>query len=205
MTRATSYLILPLDTPDNRPVRLLTIALALSLLFPSVALAAPIVALDVRPEVHGVQSSLNVGPGQTFSVDLVLIGLDAATPLQGFQVELALGGGVLTALDVLDGGFLEPPIAELRREIAPTSIRFAEISLGPASTDSFAVLARYVIRADELGNGSLSLPLVLLSGPFGAVVQPEDIRGAEITVPEPLVGVLLAALCALLPICRARP
>src|SRR5688572_14934091 len=99
-------------------------ALWLLLLLSDVASAATTLAIDADPTLPGVQSTRQVALGTTFEVDLYVADV---TALQGFQVELELTGGVVLPLDVVDGGFLEPTVFTVQKEIEATAVRFAEL------------------------------------------------------------------------------
>jgi len=168
----------------------------LLLVAPAAAVAAPNLALDADTTLAGVQSTRGVVEGDVFEVDLYVSGVTAASPLQSFQIELGIDGGGIAALDALEGSFLDAPVFTLEEVVTATSVRFTQLSADPTGASGEGVLARFRFQATAPGAASLSLPIALLSAPFGAPIAVGQIQGASIAVapiPEP-TGALLFAL-----------
>ncbi|HXK22641.1 MAG TPA: hypothetical protein VMS55_08200 [Myxococcota bacterium] len=176
-------------------MKLRLVAAGLFLAVPAISPAAPIVAIDADPTVAGVQASRTVAAGSAFEVDLVVSDVSAASPVQSFQIELGVSSGAVTALDALDGAFLEAPVLTLQEIVTPSSVQFAQISADPSGASGSGVLARFLFDATAPGDAALTLPTLLLSAPFGVPIFVGEIRGANVAVaavPEPTGALLFA-------------
>lgn len=171
------------------------VAAGLLLAVPASAPAAPILAIDADPTQAGIQASRTVTVGMPFEVDLVVADVSASSPVQGFQIELDISSGAVTALDALGGSFLEAPVFTLQEILTASSVRFAQISADPSGASGGGVLARFLFEASAPGEAALSLPTALLSAPFGTPIFVGELRGADVTVaavPEPTGALLFA-------------
>jgi hypothetical protein len=108
--------------------------------------AAPIVAVDTDPGTPGIQSSSELFGVASFSVDIVISGVDAGAPLNGFEFDVHFDPSLLLAVSVLDGGFLLDPIFVVQNDIGSMSVEFAEVTLLPAGASGSGVLATIVFE-----------------------------------------------------------
>jgi hypothetical protein len=175
---------------------------------PRPAAAAALLAVDVDPGTPGVQGSLALAPGESFGVDILISGLDAATSLHGFEFDLDFAPSVLSATSVVDGGFLLAPVFAIETDLAAPDVNFAEVTLGAGGAVGSGVLARLVFQTLGEGTSALTLGDVILShvvrpgvveaipieGITNASVRVEAAGGA--VVPEP-TGALLFSVGSL--------
>ena len=66
--------------------------------FATSAAALPIVSVDTDPGAAGVDASRIVAPGSTFFVDIVVSGVEAASPLNAFEFDLFFDPSAVTAV-----------------------------------------------------------------------------------------------------------
>jgi hypothetical protein len=160
-----------------------------------VAEASPIVSVDTDPGTSGIQSASDLTGLTSFSVDIVISDVDAAAPLNGFEFDLDFDPTLLTAVSVIDGGFLPSPIFEIQNSIGAMSVEFAEVSLLGSSSASSGILATISFDVIAGGISLLDLNDVLLSAPFGvpivtAAVVDGSVRVGESPIPEPSAALL---------------
>jgi hypothetical protein len=166
--------------------------------FATSASALPIVSVDADTTLAGVDSSRTVMGGSTFSVDIVISGVDAGSPLNGFEFDLFFDPSVLTATSVVDGGFLLAPVFQVQNSVGVMSIEFAEVTLLPDGASGSGVLATIVFEAALAGNSALDLQNLLLAAPFGVPIETDGIADGSISIagsnpiPEPSSGLLFA-------------
>lgn len=175
--------------------RMLTAALVAvsALLFVSAAAQAlPIVSVDADPNTAGIQSTINIQNGDSFDVDIVISGVDAASPLNGFEFDLFFDPVRLAATGVVDGGFLSAPVISIQNVIGAMSVEFAEVSLGAIGASGSGTLATISFVAQGAGDSLLDLQNVLLSAPFGVQIAGAVNDGSVGVVPEPTGAMLFA-------------
>ncbi len=150
---------------------------ALMLAGPSHAVA--IVSVDMDPSSPGVQSTRTVQQGDMFDVDIFIEGV---TNLSAFEFDLSFNGSVLTANDVVDGGFLADPVFVVEKVIGASAIMFAESTLGLNTASGDGALATASFTADAAGMTTLDLSNVALSAPFGVSIEVGSVDDGELTV-----------------------
>lgn len=150
----------------------------------STVLASPVVSVDVDPSTAGIQSVLDVQNGDSFFVDIVISGVEASEPLNGFQFNLGFDPAVLTAISITDGGFLLEPVFPVFESIdnGAGDVLFALVTLGPVGASGDGILASLGFSASAAGTSILDLNNVLLSAPFGAPVQVEQVDDGNVNV-----------------------
>lgn len=170
------------------------LAAALSISLLSVpAQALPIVSVDVDPGTPGIQSTRNVAPLSSFSVDIVVEGIEPLTPLNGFVFTLDFNSAAVGATGVADGGFLLPPAFSPQNDINPNSVTFAEATLGIGAVSGGGILATVTFDAVAVGFSFLNLNNVILTGPPLVFPIPGDIillqttNDGSVTVGDPQV------------------
>jgi len=175
------------------------------------AQAAPIVAVDTDPGTPGVQSSSDLFDIASFSVDIVISGVEASAPLQGFEFDLDFDPVLLVAVSVVDGGFLLAPTFVVQNDIGVMSVEFAELTLLPAGASGSGVLA--TIGFDVIGDGTSALDLndVVLAAPFGVPIATAGIFDGAVSVgknpiPEPTADLLFGVglICVAFDLSRRR-
>lgn len=155
--------------------------------------AVPLLSIDADPATPGIQSSHTVAVGALVGVDLVVSGLEAVSPLQAFELDLAFDASLLTALSATPGDFLLPVLFVGRNEIGPASIGLTVASLGGGAAGG-GVIAHLQFQVTAEGLAFLTLQNVLLSAPFGEAIPGTLLAGAALrAVPEPGTAALLAA------------
>ena len=109
----------------------------------SSAFGVPTVSIDVDPFSSGVQDTLEVSAGNTFSVDVLIADVDVSTPINGFQFNLSFDAVVLTAVLATYGGFLLDPVYDLPPVIDNSvgNISFLSATLAPTGAVGDGVLA----------------------------------------------------------------
>jgi hypothetical protein len=154
------------------------------------------VSVDADPTTAGIQSMFTVSQGNSFNVDVVVTGVEAAALLNAFEFALDFEGSALTAASVASGGFLLPPTLPFST-IGSSSVAFAEATLLANGALGDGVLASISFNAIAPGFSLLDLKNVILSEPFGIFISTGGITDAEITVveaPVPSPGVLALVL-----------
>jgi hypothetical protein len=94
--------------------------------------ALPIVAIDLDPAAPGIQSTATLAIGATLEAHLVVLGVEAAAPLNAFELDVEFDGAVLAAL-LADsvGSFLVAPVSEFQNTIGAGAVGLAALTLGP--------------------------------------------------------------------------
>ena len=156
---------------------------AAALLSLSVA-SAPIVSLDADPGTAGVQNSIIVAPNSTFAVDIVVSGVEVAQPLQGFEFDLGFDSAVMTALSVVEGGFLQGPFGTsvVENDVIVPDVNFAVTALGTSTTVGDGVLATVSFLSSGSGNALLDLSNVILSAFPSTAIQLASVNDGRVTV-----------------------
>lgn len=184
---------------------------------PRTAWSAPLLGVDLDPATPGVQSSIELAPGASFDVDIVISGVDAASSLSGFELDLDFTSSVVLATSVADGGFLLATVLTVQSDLAAPDVEFAEVTLGLGGATGSGVLARVAFQAVGIGTSALSLSDVILTH----VVRPGVVEAVSIgglssasvrvvapgsaAVPEPAGALLFATGTAFVAAALRRP
>lgn len=164
-----------------------------------IALAIPVLSLDLDTTIDGIQSSRSVSAGERFDVDIVISEVEFPDSITGFELRLRSDETVLRAIATNAGGFLPDPTIDLALPDEP-GVELASLSLQPVGSTGEGVLGTVTFAA--IGPG-LSTPLtledVILTAPFGVpvpfVLEPGLVSVAAI--PEPGAALLFGAgLCS---------
>lgn len=121
-------------------------------------------------------------------------GVSAADPVQSFDLQLQFDPTALNALSVSGGGFLLEPVITFEEVLGVSTVDFAQLSLG-AGASGDGVLASITFEALAEGESALTLPSVIVAGPFGVPIALAEIRGARVAttaIPEPGAALLFA-------------
>jgi len=187
------------------------------MLWGTTAWALPIVSVDTDPGTAGIQSSLSVDAGTSFTVDIVVSGL--TDTLTAFDFDVDFDSAVLTATSVTDGGFftgggtlgLVNPEANLAAPDVNFALAalFAPFTLPNNNMGTALASITFMVDAGAAGGTMTALTLndVNLFGvppPFGQPpLLPQDELGSpasgsvtingqgQTTVPEPSTMLLL--------------
>ena len=187
-------------------IRIARIALvALVLMLAPAAFAIPTLSLS-NPAM--------VDDGTSFSVDILISGVDVSSPLNAFELDLVFDGSILTATSVIDGGFLLAPVFVVQNTVGAVSVEFAEVTLLPFGASGAGTLATVGFDAILPGVSVLDLQNVILAAPFGVPITPAAIDDGSVTVvaagpgPMPVIpepsGLLLSAVGFLIVSARVR-
>lgn len=155
---------------------------------PGRAAALPVLALDLDPAAPGVQATRSAAVGSTVDVEVLVLGLDATTPLEAFQIALDFDPLRLAA------AALSAPVGwrYVASDLTPPQASYASVSLtGPRTTDTSLA----VFTFDVLAPGTAELALSgLLSDPDGEALVLGDgsTQGQISAVPEPSAALLAA-------------
>lgn len=165
----------------------------------SVAWAVPIVSIDLDPDTAGIQSVRSVIPPTSFSVDVVISGVDVLETLNAFELDVAFDPAILDPTSVVSGGFLLAPVFTVQMVLGALEVEFAEVTLLPFGASGSGVLATIGFDVIGVGTSVLDLNDVILSAPFGVEITPVTLNDGELNaIPEPatilLFGTGLAAL-----------
>lgn len=145
------------------------------------AIAAPVVSVDVDPFTPGVQSDIQLLVGMPLTVDIVISGVDPASPLNAFAFDLDFPPLLLNPTGGVGGGFLLPTVLPIESELTAPDVNFAESTLGPLGAVGSGILATISFDTFGVGTGTLDLNDVLLSAPFGVPIVPISINDAMVT------------------------
>jgi hypothetical protein len=155
--------------------------------------ALPVVSVDLNPEVEGIQSTLQVVPGASFSVSVEIQDVPDETPLNGFQLDLEFDPSALTARSVVAGSFLQEPLFLVPgNNVNPPDVNFAAATVAPIGSTGAGSLAIMSFLAQGEGVSELVLSDVVLSGVLGTAITAARLENATVTViPELSSGSLL--------------
>jgi hypothetical protein len=160
--------------------------------------------VDLDPLAAGVQSTRSVALDAVLTVHVVIAGVDAGSPLNGFELDLGVDPTRLAALGASLGDFLPLPRLLIESDVTPPDVNVAAVSIGPVGGAGDGVLAVVTLRADAPGAALLALDDVVLSAPFGVPIGVGALQAATLTVvPEAGSAACLALGAALLG-CRRR-
>ena len=123
------------------------VILLVFLLLPLSAEAGPIVSVDMDPSTPGVQSTLTVTDGTSFTVDAFILGVEAAALLNAFEFDLSFDSSLLNATSVFGGGFLVAPASTVESDLLSPDVNFAAVTLGFAGALGSGILANITFIA----------------------------------------------------------
>ncbi|MDJ0785389.1 MAG: hypothetical protein QNK05_01195 [Myxococcota bacterium] len=173
---------------------------AFFLLGASVASAVPLVSVDLDPATAGVQSSRDIGVGETVDVAITISGVEPGAPLNAFELDLLFDPSVAGATLAAGGGFLVPPTSQVELDLTAPDVNYAETTIGAAAASGAGVLVTVSFQGVAPGATALTLANVLLAAPFGQPISPVDLASGSLRViasaPEPgfAAGLLLPLL-----------
>lgn len=192
---------------------LFTAALGLLLAATSASQAAPILSVDMDPTIAGLQSTRTVVQGDMFDVDIIIDGVEAAAPLNAFQLTLSGDMSLISANSVVLGSFLLAPSITVINSVVGASATIGGATLLPAGATGDGILATVSFTADAIGITSLELSSVTLSAPFGVPIGVEGLVSGRLTIesdpsllsaPPALSVILLGGLATLVGARRRR-
>ena len=154
----------------SHPIKVTAIALLAALSWSKAGIAAPIVSVDMDPTTAGVQSSLTVQQGDTFSIDIFISGVEPTLPLNGFQLMLTDGSALATAESRTLGSFIPAPPVTIAPPIelpftAGSDVLIGGTAIGFVGNSGSGVLATVDFVANAAGTTSLALSSVSLTSP----------------------------------------
>ena len=152
------------------------------------ARAITIVSIDTDPSTPGVQPDLEVAVGTSFTVDVVVTGVDA---IAGFEFDMDFDPAILNATSVVSGGFLLSSFpGVIESDVAPPDVNFTELQLGSETSGEDGILATITFDAIGFGTSPLDLNDVILA--FAGVNITDAVNDGTINaVPEPTTLLLL--------------
>jgi len=176
--------------------RIPALLIALSIIFTAVtATALTTVSVDTDPGTSGIQTVLDIVVGDTFTIDVVI---EDVANLHGFAFDLDFDPAVLSAVSVVDGGFLGGFLFEFTNDVYPPDVNFAETLLPqlPSVSGNWGVLASITFDAIGFGTSRLHLNDLLLADRDGQQITVGTINNgsanvASAPVPEPSTMLLL--------------
>lgn len=158
------------------------------------ALAAPVLAIDLDPGTPAVESSADLALGGSLTLAITIANVDAAAPLNAFELDLDFDPAILAATAASVGGFLALPNDVAEADLAAPDVNLLYYTLGPGASSGSGVLAFVTFEGVSPGTSALSLSDVILSAPFGVDIPVGGLNAASIrVVPEP-ESALLGAL-----------
>ena len=156
--------------------------------------AVPVVSVDTDPATPDVQSDFDIAIGNPLTIDVVISGVDVGLPLNAFEFDLDFDPSILTAISVIDGGFLLAPVFEIQNIIGAMKVEFAEQTLFLTGAIGAGTLATITFDTIGLGTSPLDLNDVILSAPFGVPINVGAINDGSVNVvPEPSSLLLLGS------------
>lgn len=159
---------------------------AMAILWTAAAQAAPILEIDTDPGAPGVQADSEFGLPVAFTVDILVSGVEPASPLNAFEFDLFFDPLLLTPTAVIGGGFLMAPTLVIQQSLGALAVEFAEATLGSGGAVGDGVIASVTFAAIAPGVSVLGLDAVVLSAPFGVPIAVGGLADATVTVvPEP--------------------
>ena len=176
------------STPKEFEVKLLkSIGLIAAGLLSLSLQAAPIVFVDTDPGTAGIQSSIIIAPNTTFSVDIVVQGVEASQPLQAFEFDLGFDSALMTALSVVEGGFLLGPFGTTISEqnVTPPDVNFTVGAIGVSTSFGDGVLATIQFLADGVGVGTLGLSNVILAAFPSTPIPLDGVNSGSVVIQQP--------------------
>ena len=168
------------------------------LLLSATAHAIPFVTIDVDPGTPGIQSRRNVASGDSFSVDVLVTGVDARHPVFAFAFRLR-NDSIIEATGATKGHFL--PIGgptDFAASADPDGVFVVDTLLGPASgVSGSGILASVTYNAVGRGTTPVRFEFVELAGFLPGVPDPEPIpvRFASVPVPSTMLLLGLGLAC----------
>jgi len=137
-------------------------AIILSMLLNAAPLLAADVFIDMDPLAPGIQSELRVVRGSTFTVDVIVTGVDETLPVDVYQLNLEFDPRVLRVVTVTSGGFLSDGFV-IQPDITPSEVNWAEGVIGNPGASGDGILITITFEAVHRGTSSLRLPDVILA------------------------------------------
>jgi|GEM_PF-3288631 len=136
--------------------------------------------------------------GETFTVDVLISGIEATQPLNAFEFDIDYDPAILTAISIADAGFLPSPLGlpplVVESDINPPDVNYALATIGWGGGVGSGTLAAIVFQGIALGTSGLDLNDVILSAPGGVQITPISIEdGSASVVPEPATLFLLSS------------
>jgi hypothetical protein len=112
--------------------------------------------LQKTPEQLSALESPGRTYGSSFMVDVVVIGVDPARPVDVYQFALAFDPHILRAVSVVSFGFLPGGIV-LQSDVTPHDVKWAAGVLGAPGISGDGILATITFEANANGTSRLSL------------------------------------------------
>lgn len=165
-------------------------AVVLSMMFVSSIYALPLIGIDTDPLTAGRQTTLDVPIGDTFTVDIVVEGVEATTPLAGFQFDIAFDSALLDSLSVASADALPAPVVS--SSTLDPEVTFVETSLSFFGPFPFGdlVLASVTFQGIGMGTALLDLNDTQLSDPLGAGISRVASDASATVTPLPSTALL---------------
>ncbi len=186
----------------------LSIIVGLTLMFNVVTtFASPIVSVDMDINTNGIQSTLDVNKGDSFTVGVLVLGIidtiDSHDGLQGFEFDVDFVPSIVSATEVKSGEIWGSSFTnEVENDTGGSDVNFAEFGLDfstftPVEFFGSGILATIDFVANNIGTSALSLSDVILSK-WGGVEFPLGVgEDGSVTVlapvPEPTTLFLLGS------------
>ena len=172
---------------------------AIAILSSTRAEAIPMLAVDVDPGTPGVQSFAQISLGGTLQIDLVIQDVEAAAPLNAFELDVVFDPTGLAGVGVSLGTFLTAPTLAIEETATASSLLLAATTIGSAAASGNGILGTGEIDTLAIGTFLIDLDNVILAQPFGVPIGSFDLSGASVqVVPEPSTILLVAFGLAIL-------
>jgi hypothetical protein len=167
--------------------------------------AMPILSLDLDPGTPDIQTSAVIGAGDSISIDVLIASVEAAEPLNAFQLEIVFEGLVAAVSMAAFGDFLVGPVQPLQNVLGADRVSLAAVTLGPGAAFGAGRLASLTLVGVGAGTTSLAIENAVLSRPFGVAIDGASLETASLrVVAEPATLTLLVLGLATASLGRVR-
>jgi len=172
-------------------------AALIAALYPGIARAVTI-GIDVDPATPEIDDIAVIAHPSQLRVRVTVQDLQAAAPLNAFEIDLRFDGSRLRPLSLLDLDFLPGNTFEVERRIDPNEIGFALAVLGATGATGSGALFEVTFETLGPGRADFDYGTVKLSAPRGVAIAHDLTRASVEILPEAstagLVGLGFAGL-----------
>jgi Cohesin domain len=119
--------------------------------------------VDADAFTPGIQSRHTVSVGSIFTIDIVVSGIDPATPLDVYQFTVGFDPNVVRPVNIVSSDFLGGGVL-IQSDITSSQISWAEGLIGKSGVSGDGILATVMFEAVGSGKSGFDLRDVVLAG-----------------------------------------